>query len=200
MSIAICLGALSAAIRLASYRQEPGRRYERIAVERGALYSSSPAVLRSGIVYESMGAGHYVLRWLHENRIDRFAFDGEALHPVALAPNGPIQFELVAHRASTLLLLDLSTGKAVPQPGVARDDALRPVPSPDGKWLAFTVQQSGSKQVWLRPAPGGPAAPLTGGACNSFSPAWELDSKAIVFASDCDRGLGMSALYRARLP
>jgi len=198
-SLALCLGTLSAAIRLASYSQEPGRRHQRIAVERGAIYSSSPAVLRSGMVYESIGAVHYVLRWRHGNRDDQFAFDGEAIHPVALSPDGPIQFELVAHRTSMFRLLDPSTGKVVPQSDTARDDSPHEVPSPDGKWLAFSVQQGGSKQLWLRLADGLSSAPLTGGACNSFSPAWELDSKAIVFASDCDRGLGLPALYRARV-
>ncbi len=198
-SLAISLAWFGAAKRLALYSQEPGRRYERIAVEHGALYSSSPAVLQSGIVYESMGRDHFVLRWLHENRIDRFAFDGEALHPVALSPDGPIQFELVAHRASTLWLLDPSTGKVSVNPVPATNDTPRPAPSPDGKWLAFTVQRGGSKQVWLQPVNGSSAISLTGGACNSFSPAWELDSKAIIFASDCDRGLGLPALYRARI-
>jgi hypothetical protein len=197
--LAISFAWFGAAKRLASYSQEPGRRYERIAVEQGALYSSSPAVLRSGIVYESMGGDRYVLRWLHENRIDRFAFDGEALHPVSLSPDGPIQFELVAHRASTWWLLGPYTGKVGANSAPATDDTPRPVPSPDGKSLAFTVQRGGSKQVWLQLANGSSTTPLTGGACNSFSPAWELDSKAIIFASDCDRGLGLPALYRARI-
>jgi Tol biopolymer transport system component len=144
-----------------------------------------------------MGADHYVLRWLHDNRIDRFAFDGEALHPVAQSPDGPIQFELVAHGASTLWLLDPSTGKVGVSSAPAASDTPHPAPSPDGKWLAVTLQQGGSKQVWLQPADGSPGTSLTGGACNSFSPAWELDSRAIVFASDCDRGLGLPALYRA---
>jgi Tol biopolymer transport system component len=150
-------------------------------------------------VYESIGRDHYVLRWLHENRIDWFAFDGEALHPVAQSPDGPIQFELVAHGASTLWLLDPSTGKVVVSSDPAAGDAARPASSPDGKWLAFTVQRGGSKQLWLQPTDGSRATALTGGACNSFSPAWELDSRAIVFASDCDRGLGLPALYRARI-
>jgi hypothetical protein len=197
--LVILVAWFAAAKRLASYSHEPGRRYERIAVERGALYSSSPAVLRSGIVYESMGRDRYVLRWLHENRIDRFAFSGEAIHPVALSPDGPIRFELVAHRASTWWLLDPLTGKVVRDSSAIADDTPRPVPSPDGKWLASTVQLGGSKQVWLQLANGSPAVLLTGGACNSFSPAWEPDSKAVVFASDCDRGLGLPAMYRARI-
>ncbi len=199
MAAVICLASLWAAVRLGNYSREPGRRFERIAVERGALYSSSPAVFRSGLVYQSMGPGHYVLRWLHNGRIDRFAFNGEALHPVALSPDGPIQFELVAHGTSLLKLLDPSTGKVGAQSVAFTDDSPGAVRSPDGQWLAITLQQMGSKQVWLQGADGAPAAPLTGGACNSFSPAWELDSKAIVFASDCGRGLGLSALYHARI-
>lgn len=197
ISLAICAGLLSAAIRLTGYRQEPGRRYQRIALESGAQFATSPAILRSGIVFQSMGPRHYVLSWLHENRIDRLPFPGEALHPVALSPEGPIQFELVAHRTSTFLLLDPSTRRTVPQ---LREAAPGPGLSPDGKWLALTLQQGGSKQVWLRSVAGSSAVPLTGGACNSFSPAWELDSKAIVFASDCGRGLGLPALYRAEVP
>ena len=197
--VAVGLGSLAAVLRLRSYSQEPGRRYERVAVERGAIYSSSPAVVRSGLVYESIGmTGHYALRWLHGQRTDTFAFQGEALHPVALSPDGPIQFELVAHGASTFQNLDLSTGKVVPQSGAMRN--ARDAPSPDGKWVAYTVQEQGSKQVWLRSTDGSSATALTGGACNNFAPAWELDSSAIVFASDCDRGLGLPGLYRARIP
>jgi hypothetical protein len=121
-------------------------------VERGAIYSSSPTVLRSGLVYESIRAVHYVLRWSHDHRIDEFAFGGEALAPLALSPDGPIRFELVSHGASLFKLLDPVTGKVVSQFAASQIDSLRPVPSPDGKWLAVTVQQIGTKQVWLHSA------------------------------------------------
>jgi hypothetical protein len=193
-----CVAGVAAAQKLAAYRREPGRRYERIALEPGALYSSSPTVLRSGVVYESMGWEHYGLRWL-DGGIRRFAFDGEALNPLALSPDGPVQFELVAHRASVFLLLDPSTGKVVPQSAPPRTRPPEPIPSPDGRWLAFTVVERGNKQIWLRRADHSWVAPLTGGNCNSFSPVWELDSGGVIFASDCDRGLGLPSLYRARL-
>jgi hypothetical protein len=194
-SLAICAGALSAAVRMSGHAREPGRRYERVAVERGAIYSSHPAVLRDGIVYESIGPGHYILCRFRGGRIDRFAFDGEALDPVALSPDGPVRFELVAHGKSTFLLLDPATGRTSP----AGDGPSTPATSPDDRWRAFTVQQGGSKQVWVQPAGGGPATQITGGACNSFAPVWDLDSRSIVFASDCGRGLGLPALYRARV-
>jgi len=198
-ALIVCAGGVTAAARMAAYHREPARIFERIGLERGALYSSSPAAIRSGIVYESMGEKHYVLRWAHDGRIDRFAFDGEALAPMALSPDGPIQFELVAHRASVSMLLDPYTGQVVPQFAPVNDKPRDPLPSPDGKWLAFTVIRRGTRQVSLRRTDRSWAGELTGGNCNSFSPAWALDSAAVYFASDCGRGLGLPALYRADL-
>jgi hypothetical protein len=193
------IAALAARRHLASYYEEPGRRWERIAVQRGAIYSSSPAVVRSGIVYESIGAMHYVLRWFHAGRIDEFPFAGEAFHPTAQSPDGPIQFELVAHGSSRSMLLDLSTRKAIAAPPSTQTNAMVPGISPNGKWIVFTSSLKTSEQIWLRGIDSGRTVPITHGNCNSVSPVWELDSRAIVFASDCGRGIGLPALYRARL-
>jgi len=106
-------------------------------------------------------------------------------------------FELVAHGSSTMMLFDPARGTAVPShtpvPGENTDSAV----SPDGRWVAFTSDKTGTAQVWLRNVETGSERILTGGKCNSSSPAWELDSKAIVFASDCGRALGLPSLYRA---
>ncbi|HEY1214883.1 MAG TPA: glycosyltransferase 87 family protein, partial [Bryobacteraceae bacterium] len=183
---------------LLSYRQEPGQVWEPFAVQHGALYSSSPAVLRSGVIYQSIGADRYILRWEHHGSIEPFVFSGEAFRPVALSPDGPIRFELVAHRTSTTNLLNPVSGKTV-HGEAAPDHVDEEVVSPDRKWLAFTRPSSGTTQVWLRKLDGGQLTRLTGGNCNSFAPAWELDSEALLFASDCGRGLGLPALYRAPL-
>jgi hypothetical protein len=193
------IATVVAGLHLADYREQPGQRWERIAVQRGAIYSSFPAVLRSGIVYESIGAIHYVLRWFHAGKIDQFAFPGEAFHPTAQSADGPIQFELVAHGGSRNMLFDLSTKKLSTAPPVGQSTAAVSCVSPDGKWIAFTSASEGSKQIFLRATNGGPRLQLTAGHCNSSSPAWELDSKGFIFASDCGRGIGLPALYRARL-
>jgi hypothetical protein len=186
--------------RFKDYMQQPGQKWERIDVRKGAIYFSSPAILRSGIVYESIGKLHYVLRWFHDGSDQEFTFEGDAFHPVACTPDGPIQFELVAKGRSTTILLDVASNKWMPAP--AQDCAVPRAPniSPDGKWAISTGPGGGSsEQIWLRNLAGGPSVRLTSGSCNSFSPAWELDSRSVIFASDCGRGIGLPALYRARL-
>ena len=78
-------------------------------------------------------------------------------------------------------------------------DHTEPAISPDGNWLAFTLARGGTRQIWIQNLKTGKAAAVTEGACNSFSPAWEPDSRALVFACDCQRGIGLPALFRARL-
>jgi hypothetical protein len=78
-------------------------------------------------------------------------------------------------------------------------DHTEPAISPDGNWLAYTLSRGGARQIWIQNLATGKAAPLTEGNCNSYSPAWEPDSHAIVFACDCQRGIGLPALFRAKL-
>lgn len=74
-----------------------------------------------------------------------------------------------------------------------------PAVSPNGEWLAFTSTHHGIRHIWIEYLATSVAREITGGSCNSFAPAWELDSKGLVFASDCSRGLGLPRLYRAHL-
>jgi len=190
----LAASALIAHRSIGSYEQEPGRHWERILTEPKAIFSSSPAVLRSGIVYQAIGAAHYELRYLHDGRIERFHFDGEALLPTAAGPSGPVRFELVSHGRSTAMLLDPVSGRVSVLAGLPLASPRQTI-SPDGKWSVFTC----ASQICLRAAAGGETIRMTGGNCNSYMPSWEPDSSGIVFASDCGRGLGLPALYRARV-
>lgn len=192
---ALIMSASLAHHAMASYEQEPGRTWERILTEPKAIFSSSPAVLSSGIVYQSIGKAHYELRYLHDGRVEHYAFDGEALLPTALGPSGPVRFELVSHRRSTAMLLDPLSGRVRALSGLPPLQPPEQAISPDGRWVAFTC----SSQICLRQGANGKTIRLTGGNCNSYMPAWEPDSSGIVFASDCGRGLGLPALYRARI-
>jgi Tol biopolymer transport system component len=97
------------------------------------------------------------------------------------------------------MLFDPVTKRLVVEPGLRRRARPSSAISPNKKWIAFTEVRRGTTQIFLRPANGGEAIAMTGGNCNSSLPAWELDSKGIVFASDCGRGIGLTSLYRARL-
>jgi Tol biopolymer transport system component len=71
--------------------------------------------------------------------------------------------------------------------------------SPDGIWTAYEVTQGGPTQIWIRNRLTAETRLLTGGDCNNTAPAWELNSKAVLFASDCSRAFGLPAIYRAEL-
>jgi Glycosyltransferase family 87 len=197
--IAAMISLVDARRHMLSYANEPGQRFERVVVQSGANFSSFPVVSRAGIFYQSMGQDRYVLRWLHDGQNEKLSFEGQALHP-RLAPDGEsIYFELVANRVSTMMQFDPSTGKATPRAMPVPADSAVSVVSPNGKWKAFESAQDGPTQLWLGDLSSGKVTRVTGGNCNSSSPTWELDSKAILFASDCGRAFGLPALYRARL-
>jgi len=69
-----------------------------------------------------------------------------------------------------------------------------PAASPDGQWLAFSCEEGGSWHLMVMRIDGTGQKHLTTGDCNSVSPAWKPDSKHIVYATDCGRGLGLTAL------
>jgi Glycosyltransferase family 87 len=196
---ALLLASVNAWRNGASYRKEPGQRWERVATEKNAIFSSSPAVSRAGLFYQSIGSDRYILRWAHDGRIEELPFDGHAFNPTATSPEGTIHFELVAHGASTNMAFDPITKLVTPVTSGGPTSPTLSVVSPNRRWVAFESSQNGPRQIWLRNVASGAEERLTGGDCNSFSPAWELDSKAIIFASDCGRGIGLPSLYRAKI-
>lgn len=199
-AVVIVLAGLDKRVHMRSYIHEPAQHFTRLAIQQGQLSAAFPAVSRSGIFYQAMGRDRYVLRWLHDKKVEELSFDGQALHPFVNDPAGPVWFELLAHGSSTMMQFDPITRTAtrgLPQGPVSRSDLSA---SPDGQWIAFTSERSGSNQIYVRNVATGREEALTAGNCNSLSPTWELDSSAIIFASDCERTLGLTALYRAPLP
>lgn len=88
------------------------------------------------------------------------------------------------------------TGEAVPWPlGEARD----PSASPDGRWLAYSRFQRGEWNLHLFDLRTRKDHAVAETDCNQLQPSWESDSRTIVYASDCDRALGLSALFRRRV-
>jgi hypothetical protein len=198
----VLISAIDAQRRMKDYEAEPVSRYQPIAIEPGALFSGYPVVTRCGIFYQGMvdaraGRAAYVLRWLHNGRHDTFDFGGNELRPVAAADGCGIEFEHVAHGRSTFLRLDPLTSRTEAITAPSNPSPADGVFSPDGKWRVRVHETATSEQLWLESTAGGEARQLAGGSCNNHSPVWELDSSAVIFASDCGRAYGLPALFRA---
>lgn len=71
-----------------------------------------------------------------------------------------------------------------------------PAISPDGKWMAFSCEREGTWQVHTMNLGTRAEFQFTNGDCNSVSPAWTTDSKNLIYATDCGRGLGLTALAK----
>ena len=71
-----------------------------------------------------------------------------------------------------------------------------PAASPDGVWLAYAQLQRGQWQLWQMNLATRERRQLTSADCNSVLPSWSPDSRRLVYASDCGRGVGHTALCR----
>lgn len=78
-------------------------------------------------------------------------------------------------------------------------NARYPSASPDGRWLAYSQQDRGVWNLWVRNMDTGATRRITNAECNDMTPAWEKDSKTLVYASDCGRALWFTALSRRRV-
>jgi len=199
LAFAAAFGLFAAEPQMRNYASEPAQRFERVGVRQGAIFSSYPVVTPAGVFYQSIGTDRYVLRWLHDSRDEELVFAGNALLPRPAADGQSVEFELVDEEGSQRMEVDLVTRKPVTLPGEVPGDWAHSVGSPDGKWVAFERASDGPMRIWLREVASGKERELTGGNCNSFAPAWELDSGSFIFASDCGRGFGLPALYRVRV-
>lgn len=66
--------------------------------------------------------------------------------------------------------------------------------SPDGKWMAFSCERRGVWQLVALNRQTLEQRQLTTAECNSITPAWTPNSRSLIYATDCARGLGITAL------
>jgi Glycosyltransferase family 87/WD40-like Beta Propeller Repeat len=71
--------------------------------------------------------------------------------------------------------------------------------SPDGKRLAFSRRDGGSWHLMVRTLATEYEQQLTHTSCNATSPAW-VNAQTLLYATDCGRGVGLSAVARVVLP
>lgn len=82
---------------------------------------------------------------------------------------------------------------------LAKEEARYPAASPDGNWLAYSRLHKGNWNLWIRNMRTGEARRITDAECNDVDSAWDADSKTLIYASDCGRALGLTALCRRRV-
>lgn len=70
--------------------------------------------------------------------------------------------------------------------------------SPDGTQLAFSRRDGGVWHLFVRGLNTGDEQQLTHAFCNATSPSWAND-QTLLYASDCGRGIGLSAIVRVTL-
>jgi Tol biopolymer transport system component/DNA-binding winged helix-turn-helix (wHTH) protein len=94
---------------------------------------------------------------------------------------------LIAPRLPVGETLDRSNlTQVTASPGVDRDPSL----SPDGSLLAYSSDQSGSFEIYIKSlAPGGRAMQLTSDGGQNFQPAWSPDGKLIAYYSQKRGGI-----------
>lgn len=113
-----------------------------------------------------------------------FGVDDQVLY--SAQPGGRLELfsaDPVSHQVKPI-----STGSSAP--------SRFPAEAPDGEWLAYSREDGGAWHLALVNLKTGRDLQLTRGYCNSTHPAWTEDSKSIIYATDCGRGLGLTALVR----
>ena len=154
---------------------------------------SEPAVSPDGSKLAFVSAGSLYL-W-EGGRPSRLASPG--ISTPAFFPDGRrIAFAQGRPGHRMIVAVSISSGEAVPL--VRQGDCTEPSVSPNGQSLAFACEETGAKNIWIQDLASGRSHRLTSGRCSSLEPAWSPDSRFVTFASDCSRGLGLTALYRIR--
>lgn len=74
-----------------------------------------------------------------------------------------------------------------------------PAVSPDGEWLAYSLLRRGNWRLYIRRMRTGEIRRIAGEDCNNIEPAWEPDSRTLIYASDCGRQLWLTALCKRRI-
>ncbi|HKE96897.1 MAG TPA: LpqB family beta-propeller domain-containing protein [Povalibacter sp.] len=139
-----------------------------------------------------------------DGRISRVAFGEEASAPASAATGGRIAY-VRGRSAVDIWRIDLQA----PSPAQSAErlisstrQQITPQYSPDGAYIAFQSNRSGSSEIWIAAADGSnPVRVSSFGGPLTGAPSWCADGKRLAFDS---RASGVSALYVAdideRLP
>ncbi|MGD8328276.1 MAG: protein kinase [Acidobacteriota bacterium] len=110
--------------------------------------------------------------------------------PRSFSPDGRylVFSETHPERRDDVWLLDMETGEERTLLATPYDESWGMV-SPDGKWLAYTSDETGTSEVYLQPFPG-PGAKTAASSGGAGIPMWAPDGRTLYFLSD----LGLTAV------
>jgi Tol biopolymer transport system component len=109
----------------------------------------------------------------------------------SLASSGWIVFS--AKVEGKMSLFQRKPDGAVTDLAIGLSDTDEPAISPDEQRIAFTTEIGDRRQVAVLDRKTGKSSTLTRGDCNQYRPEW-LNMHSIAYATDCGRGLGLTAL------
>ncbi len=163
--------------------------------------AESPAISPDGrsvaFIRETRGKGTlWIARLEHplgrlESLPNQIADNAYDVRDVTFAPSGWILFAAkVNGRISILRMIPGGQPRMVSSPG---EDVDSPAVSPDERLVAFRKLVHNRWQLGYMDVATGRESMLTFGDCNVYSPGW-ANPVRIAYATDCGRGLGLSAL------
>jgi len=123
-----------------------------------------------------------------------------AYHPidVSVTSDGDVIAAVGKVSDPHLVLVQRMTGVVTALPGFP-DPARYPSVSPDGRRVAFSRRQRGFWHLTVHELATGSEQQVTHAPCNAISPSWQND-RTLLYATDCGRGVGLSAIARVVLP
>jgi hypothetical protein len=82
---------------------------------------------------------------------------------------------------------------------LALGESRYPALSPNGRWMAYSHFEDGAWNLWVRDQRTGATRRVGDVPCNELQPAWEDDSKTLLYDTDCGRSLWFTAIARRRV-
>jgi hypothetical protein len=183
-------GVISASIELDRWRKDETDGAQMVRPAREGFLEIYPRITDEGLTYLSLGSegfavvGSSGVRETVENVVSP---DGKSVASAEWV-NG--RYRIVEWNRETQQTRVILEGAF---------DYRYPAYSPDGRWLAFSTNESGNWNIARRSVIDGHREFLTSSLANDYMPTYSEDGKEIYFASDRRRGYRFSAIYRIRL-
>jgi hypothetical protein len=171
-----------------------GSPYERLTEGQGPALSANGEWL--AFIREEQGQGSTWL-WATDSKDVPLMVLPSTYHALEVSVTSDGDVIAAAGRTSDphLFLVRHRTGEVVELTEIPHP-ARYPSVSPDGKRLAFSRREHGFWHLVVREFASGGEQQLTHASCNAVSPSWE-NAETLLYATDCGRGVGLSAIARA---